>query len=141
MNKKIISSNSSIHTIPAAITDNNFTININSEITNAFNNYFAKTAIAIQTSIQFSKKKYCDYLPLLNIESLSIIPTNSTDVSNTISSFNLDNSDGPNSIPTRILKLLNKDISDQLALLFTQSLSSGLFPSILKTIKIITIYK
>ena len=41
----------------------------------------------------------------------------------------------------KILKLLNKDISDQLAILFNQSFSSGIFPSILKTSKIIPIYK
>ena len=41
----------------------------------------------------------------------------------------------------KILKLLNKDISDQLAILFNQSFSSGIFPSILKTSKIIRIYK
>ena len=43
--------------------------------------------------------------------------------------------------PIKILKLLNKDISDQLAILFNQSFSSGIFPSILKTSKIIPIYK
>ena len=58
-----------------------------------------------------------------------------------ISSLNRDKSDGPNSIPIKILKLLNKDISDQLAILFNQSFSSGIFPSILKTSKIIRIYK
>ena len=41
----------------------------------------------------------------------------------------------------KIPKLLNKDISDQLAILFNQSFSSGIFPSILKTSKIIPIYK
>ena len=36
-------------------------------------------------------------------------PTDSTEVSNIITSLNLDKSDGPNSIPIKILKLLNKD--------------------------------
>ena len=36
---------------------------------------------------------------------------------------------------------MNKDISDQLAILFNQSFSSKLFPSIFKSIKIILIYK
>ena len=58
-----------------------------------------------------------------------------------ISSLNQNKSDGRNSIPTKILKLLNKDISDQLAILFNQSFSSCIFPSILKTSKIIPIYK
>ena len=110
-----------------------------SDIVNAFNNYFAKVAIDIQSSIRFSKKKY-DYLPPLNIELFFITPTDSTEVSNIISSLNHDKSDGPNSISIKILKLLNKDISDQLAILFNQSLSSEIFPSILKTRKIIPIY-
>ena len=41
----------------------------------------------------------------------------------------------------KIQKLLNKDISDQLAIIFNQSFSSGIFPSVLKTSKIIPIYK
>ena len=139
--KKIISSNNSSHTFPTAITVNNETITNPSDIANAFNNYFAKVAINIQSSIRFSKKKYYDYLPPLNIESFFLTPTDSTEVSNIIFSLNQNKSDGPNSIPIKILKLLNKDISDQLAILFNQSFSSGIFPSILKTSKIIPIYK
>ena len=45
----------------------------------------------------------------------------------------LDKSDGTNRIPTKILKLLNKNISVQLALLFNQSFASGIFLSIMKT--------
>ena len=107
----------------------------------SFHNYFAKLSIDIQSSIRFSNKKYYDYLPPLNIESFFLTPTDSTEVSNIIFSLNQNKSDGPNSIPIKILKLLNKDISDQLAILFTQSFSSGIFPSILKTSKIIPIYK
>ena len=36
---------------------------------------------------------------------------------------------------------IKKDISDKLAIPFNQSFSSGIFPSILKTSKIILIYK
>ena len=39
------------------------------------------------------------------------------------------------------MELLNKDISDQLAILFNQSFSSGIFSSILKTSNIIPIHK
>ena len=139
--KKIISSNNSNHTFPTAISVNNETITNPSDIANAFNNYFAKIAINIQSSIRFSKKKYYDYLPPLNIESFFLTPTDSTKVSNIIFSLNQSKSDGSNCIPIKILKLLNKDISDQLAILFNQSFSSGIFPSILKTSKIIPIYK
>ena len=107
--KKIISSNNSNHIFPTAITVNNETITNPTGIANAFNNHFAKAAIDIQSSIRFSKKKYYDYLPPLNIESFFITLTDSAEVSNIISSLNQDKSNGPNSIPIKILKLLNKD--------------------------------
>ena len=110
--KKIISSNNSNYIFPTAITVNNETITNPSDIANAFNNHFAKVAIDIQSSIIFSKKKYYDYLPSINIESFFITPTDSTEVSNTVSSLNQNENDGPNSVPIKILKLLNKDTSD-----------------------------
>ena len=138
--KKIISSNNSNHTFPTALLVNNETITNPSDIANAFNNYFAKVAINIQSSIRFSKKRYDYFLPQ-NIESFFLTPTDSTEVFNIIFSLNQNKSDGLNSIPVKILKLLNKDISDQLAILFNQPFSSGIFPSVLKTSKIIPIYK
>ena len=56
---KIISSNNSNHIFPTAIIVNK-TITNPSDIANAFNNYFAKVTIDIQSSIRFSKKKYYD---------------------------------------------------------------------------------
>ena len=139
--KEIISSNNSNYIFPTAIAVNNETITNPSDIASTFNNYFVKVAIDIQFSIRFSKKKYFDHLPALNIESFFITPMDSTEVSNIISPLNQNKSDVPNSIPIKILKLLNKDISDQLTILFNQSFSSGTFPSIFKTSKIIPIYK
>ena len=108
--KKITPSNNSNHIFPTTITVNSETVTNPSDIANAFNNYFAKVAINIQSSIRFSKKKYYDCFPPLNIESFFVTPTDSTEVSNIISSLNQNKSDGPNSIPIKILKLLNKDI-------------------------------
>ena len=70
---------------------------------------------------------------------IAITLTDSTVVFSIIFSLKLNKSDGPNSIPTKIAKLLNKDISDQVAILFGQSFSSGIFLSLLKTNKIIPI--
>ena len=44
----------------------------------------------------------------------------------TLSNLNQNKSDRPNSILTKILKLLNKDLTDQLVILFNQSLPSHL---------------
>ena len=47
----------------------------------------------------------------------------------------------PNSIPTKILKLLKNDISSQLADIFNISLSTGTFPTIFKVAKVVLVYK
>ena len=61
----MISSNSSNHIFPTVITVNIETVTNPSDIANAFNNYFAKVAIDIQSSIRFCKKKYFNCLPTL----------------------------------------------------------------------------
>ena len=86
-------------------------------------------------------KKYFDYLLPLNIESFFIAPIDSTEVFNIISSLNQHKNGGPYSILIKFRKLLNKEISEQLAILFNQSFSPVIFPPILKTSKIIPIYK
>lgn len=68
-----------------------------SDIANSFN-YFTKVAIDIQSFIQFSKKKYFDYLASINIESFFITITEYFEV------FNMTNC-----IFNNILQLLNKE--------------------------------
>ena len=68
-----------------------------SDIANSFN-YFTKVAIDNQSFIQFSKKKYFDYLASINIESFFITTTEYFEV------FNMTNC-----IFNNILQLLNKE--------------------------------
>ena len=58
-----------------------------------------------------------------------------------ISSLDSNKSVGPNSIPTKILKLLKNDISSQLADIFNISFSTGVFPTILKVAMVVPVYK
>ena len=67
-------------------------------------------------------------------------PTDCNEVSNIISSLN-HKTVRPNSIPAKVLKLSNKDIYNQLASLFNQCLSSGIFSKILKTRKVIPVHE
>ena len=48
---------------------------------------------------------------------------------------------GPNSIPTRILKLLKNDISTQLTDIFNIPFSTGVFSTIFKLAKIVLVHK
>ena len=70
-----------------------------------------------------------------------VSPTDKTVVENVISSLDSNKSVEPNSIATEILKLHKSDISSQLSEIFNISFFSGVFPSILKTAKVIPIDK
>ena len=57
------------------------------------------------------------------------------------SSLNSNKSCGPNSIPTKVLHFLQGQISNQPATICILSFSTGVFPPILKTVKVIPIQK
>ena len=123
-------------------------INFNNELTsdplkiaNVFNNYSSSVGEKTQSKTRFSNENYTDYLHGENFNSFFITPTDSQEVISIISSLSDNKSSGPNCIPTRILKLLKKDISTQLVDIFNLSFSSGIYPTPLKTAKLISIHK
>ena len=96
-------------------------LNFNNELTsdplkiaNVFNNYFSSIGEKAQSKIRFWNKTYTDYLHGDNLNSFFITPTDSEEVIFIISSLSDNKSSGPNSIATRILKLLKKGISTHL---------------------------
>ena len=94
-----------------------------------------------QSKTGFLSKNCTDYLHGENFNSFFITPTDSQEVISIISSLSDNKSSGPNSVPTRILKLLKKDISTRLVDIFNLSFSSGIYPTPLKTAKFIPIHK
>ena len=94
-----------------------------------------------QSTIRFSRKKFHHFLRDIEIDSFFIKPIDKIEIKNIILSLNLLKAVGPNRIPTKILKLLRNDILNQLSELFHHSFSHGVFPSILKSSKVIPIFK
>ena len=128
--------------IPKTLTVDGTTISNQMEIFNIFNNYSSSIASKTKLNISFSHKYFnSDFLKNRSNISFFVSPTYKTEIENVISSLDSNKSVGPNSIPTKILKLLKNDISSQLSEIFNISFSSGIFPSILKTAKVIPIYK
>ena len=64
-----------------------------------------------------------------------------TEVESIISSLNPKKAMGPNSIPSDILQLLRRDISHPLTIIYNMSLTTGIYPDLLKIAKTIPIYK
>ena len=108
-------------------------------ISRFFNNYFSSIAGKTKLNIHF----HINIFLVFNRSntSFSIRPTDKTEIKNIISSLDSNKSVGPNSIPIKTLKLLKNDISSQLSEIFNITFSSGVFPSILKTSKVIPVHK
>ena len=111
------------------------------EIANVFNNYFASVADTANLNINYSNKHFSEYLKYQCNNSVFIQPTDREEIANIISSLNINKTCGPFSIPNKILILLKHDISKQFADLFNLSFSSDSFPSIIKTAKVVTVFK
>ena len=124
--------------IPKTLSVDGTTISNPMEISNIFNNYFS--SIATKLNISFSQKHFSDFLKNRSTISFFVSPTDKTEIEDVMSSLDSNKSVGPNSIPTKILKLLKDDISSQLSEIFNISFSSGVFPSILKTAKAIPVH-
>ena len=72
---------------------------------------------------------------------LLLSPTYRHEIALIISSLDSTKSVRPNSILTKILKLLKNDISCQLADIFNMSITSGVFPFVLKIAKVVPVHK
>ena len=103
---------------------------------NTFNNCFASIAEATKKSIKYSHK----HLSNETSSTIFLQPTDKEEITNIISSLNSNMASGPSSISYRIF-LLKNEISKQLADLFNLSIVTGVFPSLLKTAKLISVYK
>ena len=108
------SSTSNIH----MLTHKGSTVTDPLHIANIFNDYFSSIAEKTKANIRFSNKSFQDFFHYPNEESLFITPTFAHEVNLIISSLNSDKSTGPNSHPTKILKLLKNEISTHLADIF-----------------------
>ena len=91
--------------------------------------------------MKYSHKHFSDYLANENGNSIFLQPTDKEEIANIISSLNSNKASCPNSIPYRILLLLKNEISKQLADLFNLSFMTGVFPSVLKTAKVVPVFK
>ena len=96
---------------PSNIFDNSQSLTEPHEIANAFKTYFANVATDIQSFIRYSKTNSHDFLLPIIINSLFPNPIDETEFNKIILSLNPSKAIAPNSIPTKILKLLINDVS------------------------------
>ncbi len=110
-------------------------------IANEFNNYFINVAKNISKKIPRTPKSPLDYLSNPIMDSFFISPCTPEEISSLIHSLKKGKSSGPNSIPVKLLKILDDPISKHLSMLINESFISGVFPNKLKIAKVIPIFK
>ena len=111
------------------------------QIATEFNKYFTNVASSITKQIPRILKSPLDYLSNPNLQSIFISPSTPDEVSMLIKSLKPAKSSGPNSIPLKLLNILQMPISKYLAFLINESFVSGIFPDKLKIAKVVPIFK
>ena len=106
-----------------------------------FNRYFTSVANNITQKIPRIPRSPLSYLTSPNPESFFIFPCTSDEVTGVIKSLKNGKSSGPNSIPIKLLKILDPLISIALSVLINESFETGIFPDNLKIAKVIPVFK
>ena len=139
--KSILNINKNQSNIPKLQVSDDTTSREPIEIANIFNSFFTSIAAKTKESIKYSDKHFSNFLKNRSDDSFFLNPTEKYEIINIISSPGSNKSTEPNSIPTKILKLLENDISTLLSGIFNFPFLTGVFPSVLKIAKVIPIHK
>ena len=110
-------------------------------ISNHFNKFFSTIAQQIEGKIVKTNKHFSDFLSEPLQSNFFLTPTLPDEIQEIIKSLNSKKATGPNSIPTKILKVFSKTISIPLANLINLSFECGIFPMSLKVASVTPIHK
>ena len=107
--KSLISRKTLTSCVPTALyLDDGDSITNPYDNANTFKSYFASIAETTKKCIKYLHKHFSDYLSNESSSTIFLKPTSKEEIGNIISSLNSNKVSGPNSIPYRILFLLNK---------------------------------
>ena len=95
--------------------------------------------IAIETKAKIRPVNKCfkDFLGTPNNFSFFLSPTDALEIGKVIQTLHDNKAQGPNSIPTNFLKLLSPTCSEVLSSIFNSCMSTGIYPTCLKSANVI----
>ena len=126
---------------PSCLKINGIQSNNPKQIAETFNNYFSTVAQKVDSLIPPTNNVFKDYLKNPNINSFFIQPTDADEVNKLICTLDPKKSNGPNSVPTKLLKLMKDKLSKPLSDIVNLSFSSGIFPTKLEIGNVIPVFK
>ena len=107
---------------------------------NSFNQYFWFVGPNMQSNINFVHKSFNYFLKNSCNEFIFIKPCTKKEIINTIFDFSSNNAAGPNSIPIRIIKLVEDCVANNLSVIFNIFFISGGFLNKLKIANILPVF-
>ena len=109
----------------------NITYDHSADISNQMANYFSTVGTKYAQNIKKPKCGISEYLAKINRndKSLFLTPTNQVEIERIIGNLPNKNSSSYDEISNKLLKLLKKEISVPLELIFNKSLEIGIFPN------------
>ena len=112
------------------------------KIANGFNSFFVNIGPNLAKIIDTSNKKvFTSYLTKSITSSFNFSLINEEDTLKIISSLKTKHSSGHDGISVKLLKALAPSIVRPLTIILNQSLTTGIFPDLLKTAKVIPLFK
>lgn len=112
----------------------------NSDIASAFNDYF--TTVASDLASNFPKNDYhMNYLTESYTNSMFLNAVTRQEMSTLLKSLNPNKSAGLDNIPPNLVIQMAEYVIDPLLHIFNLSFTNGIFPDLLKTSKVIPVYK
>ena len=141
INELIFRSKSKDYNNNISIKINNIIIKDESKVADAFNNYFSSIAQDLQDNIP----NYGNYEEFVrgipSSDSFFFKAVTHSEMLETLNSLNFTKSTGDFSIPKQIFSLIPHDLANILTSLINLTFETGVFPSSLKTVKVIPIFK
>lgn len=104
------------------------------KIANIFNNHFINTGVQLAEKIKTKKEEMQEMLKRvpLNEHTIFMTPTCSLEIQNIINTLKNNNSSGIDLIKIKTLKEIAKYIAEPLAHIINRTISTGIFPEVLK---------
>lgn len=98
------------------------------EISNLANEYFTNVAEEILKKRKYNgNKKFTNYLKTPNVQSFFAKPTDPKEIESIIQLLDTNKGVGPNSLPTKILKIISPIISKPISNMCNKSLKQAAF--------------
>ena len=113
---------------PSSLLINQKSVTNQQDMAEHFNNYFTSIGKNLQETIPPTRTDYAQYLKTLSKSNFPIKPIKPDEICDIIKTLKNSKSTGPNSIPTKILKIIKKSILIPLSTLINNSFANETFP-------------